>query len=485
MHIAGWKKKVKVTELTVEKIIKAIGGELLTQDSRTFPGVSIDTRTINDGDLFFAIRGDRFDGHDFIEDALAKGGGAVVDTKPWILPQGKVLIYVGDTLRSLQDLAHFLREERDIPVVAVTGSNGKTTTKEMIYSILSRKYKTLKNDGNLNNHIGLPLSLTKLAPDDEIIVLEMGMNASGEIRRLCEIAKPSHGVITNIGAAHLGMLGSYEAVRAAKLEIIDGLCVVAVNADDRFLMQGLNELSSFNGQIITFALKKTNHDGSSHNADVSAGNLTPTAEGTDFVLEFTDKGTVRISLRVHGLFNIYNALAASAISYSLGMEMKDIKAGLEDYSAFPMRFEITVKNDITIINDSYNANLSSTKESLLELVRLGSGSRKVAVLGDMLELGPYERGGHEMVGLRAGQIVDVLLTLGERAHIIADAARRGNGKKKTIVEFDELEPLLEWLKNNLTLKCLYIFFIYFSFILFLQDKEYNYRQRDQNRNDRY
>jgi len=420
-----------VTELSVEKIIKATGGELLTQDSKTFHGVSIDTRTLKEGELFFAIRGDRFDGHDFLEDALRKGGGAVVDTKPGMLPQGKVLIYVADTLRSLQDLAHYLREERDIPVVAVTGSNGKTTTKEMLYSILSRKYKTLRNEGNLNNHIGLPLTLMKLDPDDEIIVLEMGMNASGEIRKLCEIARPSHGVITNIGAAHIGLLGSYEAVRAAKFEIIDGLRVVAVNADDRFLMQGLNEIIGFSGQIITFALKNTNHDGGSHHADVTAGNLQPTDEGTDFELEHAGKDPVRIRLGVHGLFNIYNALAASAVSLSLGVEMEDIKAGLENYSAFPMRFEITVKNDITIINDSYNANLSSTKESLLELVRLGSRSRKVAVLGDMLELGTFTDDSHREVGRIISDLgLDVFIAVGEKMCLAAGECIHSRGLNK-------------------------------------------------------
>jgi len=421
-----------MTELTVEKIIKATGGELLTEDSMTFDGVSIDSRTIKERDLFFAIRGDRFDGHDFLEDALANGGGAVIDTKPGMLPQGKVLIYVGDTLKSLQDLAHYLRKEKTIPVIAVTGSNGKTTTKEMLYSILSRKYKTLKNEGNLNNHIGLPLSLMKIDSTDELIVLEMGMNAQGEIRQLCEIARPSHGIITNVGAAHLGMLGSYEAVRAAKLEILDGLSVVAVNADDDFLMKGLNETSDFKGQIITFALKNTNHDGPSNNAYVTAGDLKPTDKGTDFELECTGKGTVSVSLGVHGLFNIYNALAASAMSMSLGIDMEDIKAGLEDYSAFPMRFEITVKNDITIINDSYNANLSSTRESLLELVRLGSEGRKVAVLGDMLELGQFTDHSHREVGRIINDLgIDVFIAVGEKMGLAAGESVNARGVNKS------------------------------------------------------
>ena len=442
MQIVDLKNRVKVTELTVEKIIKATGGELLTQDSKTFHGVSIDTRTIKDGDLFFAIRGERFDGHDFLKDALAKGGGAVIDTKPDVIPQGKVLINVADTLRSLQDLAHHMREERDIPVVAVTGSNGKTTTKEMLYSILSRKYKTLRNKGNLNNHIGLPLSLMKLDPADEMIVLEMGMNASGEIRRLCEIARPSHGVITNIGAAHLGMLGSYEAVRAAKLEIIDGLSVAVVNADDRFLIKGLNDINDFNGQIITFALKRTNHDDGSCNADVTAGDLKATDKGSDFMIEIAGKGAIHVSLKVHGMFNIYNALAASAVSFSLGMEMEDIKAGLEDYSAFPMRFEITKEKGITIINDCYNANLSSTKESLSELVRIGSESRKVVVLGDMLELGKFTDDSHREIGRAIVDMgVDVFVAVGEKMGLAAGECinYRGVNKCPDVYCFNDAE----------------------------------------------
>ncbi len=426
-----YKRRVAMTEITVEKIIKATGGELLMEGAKTFSGVSIDTRTINGGDLFFAIRGERFDGHDFLEDALAKGAGAVVDTKPGTLPQGKVLIKVGDTLRSLQDLAHYLREERDIPVVAVTGSNGKTTTKEMLYRILSGKYKTLKNDGNLNNHIGLPLSLMKLDPADQMIVLEMGMNAAGEIRRLCEIARPSHGVITNVGAAHLGMLGSYEAVRDAKLEIVDGLSVAVVNADDRFLIQGFSEISDFKGRVITFALKKINHDDGSLNADVTAGDLKATDKGSDFLIEIAGKGAIHVSLKVHGLFNIYNALAASAVSFSLGMEMEDIKAGLEDYSAFPMRFEITEINGITIINDSYNANLSSTRESLLELLRLGSGCRKVAVLGDMLELGVFTDDSHREIGRTIVDMgIDVFIAVGEKMGLAAGACINSRGVHK-------------------------------------------------------
>ena len=262
--------------LTTKEIIEATGGELFSQDSNSFKGVSIDSRTISEGEIFFALRGQRFDGHDFLDEALLKGNGAVVDARHHSLPRtlsvpkGKVLVYVKDTLRALQDLAYFLRIKRDIPAVAITGSNGKTTTKEMTYEILSTRFKVLKNESNLNNHIGLPLSLTGLTPEDEVIVLELGMNAPGEIRRLCEIAVPSHAIITNIGSAHIGGLGSLDSIKSAKLEILQGLAVAVLNADDSFLMEGIEE---FGGRIITFSVNNDSH--------VRAENVSATGNGSN------------------------------------------------------------------------------------------------------------------------------------------------------------------------------------------------------------
>ncbi len=411
-----------MTVLTVEDIIEATGGELLSEDSKTFSGVSIDSRKISEGEVFFAIRGDKFDGHDFLKNALVKGSGAIVDIRPELLPEGKVIICVNDTLRSLQDLAHFLRMRRKIPVVAVTGSNGKTTTKEMIHIILSQKFKALKNEGNLNNHIGLPLSLTRLDPDDEVIVLEMGMNASGEIRRLCEIAVPSHGVITNIGSAHVGKLGGYDAVRDAKLEILKGLNVVVVNADNDRLMQGLEGRKDFDGGIITFAVNNEAH--------VMAKNVRTTEKGSNFILEIKDKGSASVNLKVLGLFNVYNALAASAVTYSLGMSIDEIKAALGAYSGFPMRFEVIEKNGITVINDSYNANPSSIKESVMELIRLGTEGRVVAILGDMRELDEFSEKEHRAIGRMISETgVDVFVAVGEMMNMAAEESTSGKGGK--------------------------------------------------------
>ncbi len=403
-----------------------------------FRGVSIDSRTISDGEIFFTLRGQKFDAHDFLKEALLKGDGAVVDIEPKEVSEGKVIIYVEDTLRALQDLAHFLRLKQDIPVIAITGSNGKTTTKEMLYAILSKRFKVIKNEGNLNNHIGLPLSLTRIAPDDEVAVLELGMNASGEIRRLCEIAVPTYGVITNIGSAHIGNLGSLESIRSAKLEILKGLTAIVLNADDSFLMQGYESIrtqGSFDARLITFSMHNDSY--------VKAEDVVLTDYGSSFRLkvkqipaypslvkrgrgDFQNKeeGSISITLNVHGLFNVYNALAASAVCLSLGMSLEDIKTALESYKAFPMRFEVVRRNSITLINDSYNANPSSMKEALKELVHMKGEGRAVAVLGDMLELGEFSGKAHsDIIKIAADMGINIFVAVGEMMSLAAQKSR--------------------------------------------------------------
>ncbi len=430
-----------MANLTTEEIIKATGGKLLSGNLKSpehFRGVSIDSRTISDGEIFFTLRGQKFDAHDFLKEALLKGDGAVVDIEPKEVSEGKVIIYVEDTLRALQDLAHFLRLKQDIPVIAITGSNGKTTTKEMLYAILSKRFKVIKNEGNLNNHIGLPLSLTRIAPDDEVAVLELGMNASGEIRRLCEIAVPTYGVITNIGSAHIGNLGSLESIRSAKLEILKGLTAIVLNADDSFLMQGYESIrtqGSFDARLITFSMHNDSY--------VKAEDVVLTDYGSSFRLkvkqipaypslvkrgrgDFQNKeeGSISITLNVHGLFNVYNALAASAVCLSLGMSLEDIKTALESYKAFPMRFEVVRRNSITLINDSYNANPSSMKEALKELVHMKGEGRAVAVLGDMLELGEFSGKAHsDIIKIAADMGINIFVAVGEMMSLAAQKSR--------------------------------------------------------------
>lgn len=430
--------------ITVEEIIEATDGKLMSDNSGTFSGVSIDSRTIRDREIFFAIKGEKFDGHDFLEKALSKCGGAVVHSSPESLPAGKVIILVDDTLRSLQELARFLRMKQGIPVIAVTGSNGKTTTKEMIHTVLSRKFRTLKNEGNLNNHIGLPLSLLKLHPEDEVAVLEMGMNARGEIKRLNEIAAPSHGVITNIGTAHIGKLGSRSEVRNAKLEILQGLNVLVVNADDGFLMEGVRESEDFQGQIITFSVKNDSH--------VMAKDVRATDRGSSFTLAIREREHIRIDMNVHGLFNVYNALAAAAACFSLGMTAMDIKAALESYRTFAMRFELIRAKGITIFNDSYNANPSSMEASLKEAVRLGEKGRVVAVLGDMSELDEYSEQEHRAVGRMITEMgIDVFIAVGEMMGLAAEESRQARGEKSVpeIITFSDTDEAIKNIMGTL------------------------------------
>lgn len=405
--------------LTVEEIIEATCGELLCGDGKGFSGVSIDSRTVSDGELFFALRGERFDGNDFIEDALKKGGGAVVDSRPGFLPDGRVVIMVRDTLRALQDLAHFWRKRLKARVVAITGSNGKTTTKEMTYTILSKRFRVIRNEGNLNNHIGLPLSLLRVLPDAEVVVLELGMNARGEIKRLCEIALPDYGVITNIGTAHIGMLGSINAIRDAKLEVLNGLSTLIVNADDEFLMDGIRD---FDGRVITFSII--------NKSNVMAKDITKTERGSTFRLQWMGREAVEVNLKVHGNFNIYNALAASSVGLSLGMDIKEVREGIEAYQVFPMRFETIKKNDLTIINDSYNANPSSMREALRELMNIKAEKRAVAILGDMTELGDYSIDAHRDIGRLVSELgIDVFVAIGKMMSFAADeTVRRTNSR---------------------------------------------------------
>lgn len=389
--------------LTVEDVINATGGRIVYKNgnSHPFTGVSIDSRTIGEGEIFVALRGVRFDGHDFIYKALERGGGALVNFPPPEHLKGKAIIYVKNTLSALQDIARYVRMRNNIPVIGITGTNGKTTTKELIASILSTKYRVHKNIGNLNNQIGLPLSLIKLRPDDEVIVLEMGASSPGDIRELCRIAAPDCGVVTNIGPGHLEGFRSLESVRDTKLELLDTVKKVVVSADDAFLMQGV---SGYQGEVITFGIE--------NKADVFAKDIRMKDRGSDFLLCLGEENCIEINLNIPGAFNIYNALAAAAIGQVLNIEIRDIKTGIESFKGVPMRFEIKELVGATVISDVYNANPASMEEAIKELVRLKK-ERAIAVLGDMLELGPYAEEAHRKIGEWMSALpIDVFIGVG-------------------------------------------------------------------------
>jgi len=409
----------------IGEILNATGGRLL-QGRRDvfFQAISTDSRTIAEGSLFIALKGERFDGHHYAIEALEKKAGGVLIEEDkagdirWNDYQSKPVIAVKDTLYALGDIARERRRKFGTPVVALTGSNGKTTTKEMIAACLETTFPVLKTKGNLNNLIGLPLTLLNLTEKERVVVLEMGMNVPGEIRRLTEIAEPDVGLITNIQRAHLEGVGSLEKIKEEKGELFrrmrrDG--TIIVNRDDPRVVS-LGE--SFYGQKITFGIK--------HSADVMAKEIhLQGREGTSFVLvlEGEEKG-IRIPLL--GKHFVSNALAAIAIASLFGVELEKIKEALEKFQPFSMRMEvISLGGERTLINDAYNANPNSMELALETFSELKGRGRAIAVLGDMLELGNYAEEAHRQLGKRIAELsIDFLLVMGEMAPVVMESAIR-------------------------------------------------------------
>ncbi|MCX5719699.1 MAG: UDP-N-acetylmuramoyl-tripeptide--D-alanyl-D-alanine ligase [Nitrospirae bacterium] len=389
--------------LTIDDIIAATGGKVIWSSSDAFTGVSIDSRTIKEGELFIAIKGKRFDGHDFLQEALKRGSGAIVSFPPAEPIRGKTIIQVKDTLKALQDIAHHRRLMRDIPVIGITGSNGKTTTKELIATILSTRYRVLKNTGNLNNHIGLPLSLTRISDADEIIVLEMGASAPGEIKELCEIAMPHYGVLTNISHAHLEGFKDIETVRKTKLELLERVVVAVVNADDSFLMEGILA-SRFKGEVIRYGIKNY--------AEIHATDIELHEKGSTFLLHTDGGRSIEVHPKLSGMFNVFNILAAASIGHLFHIDLEYIKNAIDSFTAVPMRLEIKELDGIMVISDVYNANPASMEEAIKEIIRLKKG-RAIAVLGDMLELGSYGEEAHRRLGRWMSELpLDIFIAVG-------------------------------------------------------------------------
>jgi UDP-N-acetylmuramoyl-tripeptide--D-alanyl-D-alanine ligase len=399
--------------LKIKEILEATGGTLVSEGPRQSADMSIDSRTIGEGELFLALKGERFDGHDFVETALRVGAGAVV-SRQWFAShspstEGKTIIAVEDTLQALHDIARDIRKRFRGPVLAVIGSNGKTTTKELISSILGTKLNVLKTEGNLNNHIGMPLSMTKVSDRTDVMVLEMGTNRPGDVELLCKIASPNIGVVTNIGMEHLEGFGSLEAVRDAELEILPYVKEIVVNGDDVFLAGGVSP--GFRGRIITFGIDN-------RESDVMAREITVTEDGSQFNLHVSG-ATIPVESKLSGSFNIYNSLAACAAAHTLRFGLDTMKKGLESFGGVKMRFEIKRLGGVTYLYDVYNANPSSMKASIRELVRMAGRTEKtghvraVAVLGDMLELGDYSTPAHEEVGKMLSELgIDLFIGVG-------------------------------------------------------------------------
>ena len=394
-------------------------------------GVSIDSRNIREGELFVAIKGDRFDGHDFVPEAIKKGAwGALVErsaleNKFSSLGGLKNILPVEDTLYALQEMSYMHRRKFAIPVVGITGSNGKTTTKEMLACILKQKGPVLKNEGNLNNHIGVPLTLLKLNESHWAAVVEMGMSAPGEIATLARLTAPTVGVITNIGPAHLEFFGSMEKVAEAKGELLDNLkpdATAVLNADDRHL--GILQ-SKMPGRVMTFGIV--------NKADVAAIDVRQEKEFTDLTLA-AEGAKIDIRLHAVGAHNVYNALAAAAAAIAVGMPIDAVKSGLDAFTPIAGRSEIKKLEGRTVLADYYNANPASMEAAIKTLVELGSGGNAIAVLGDMLELGEASIEAHREIGRTAAQCkVDFLITVGDlAAHMETGALKAGMAKERVI-----------------------------------------------------
>jgi UDP-N-acetylmuramoyl-tripeptide--D-alanyl-D-alanine ligase len=427
-------------QMTAGKILSPIKGELLRGSrDRSFLGISTDSRTVGKGQLFWALKGETFDGHDFVKEAIQKGAVAVVVNKEWVLDlpanTRASIIAVQDTLKALGDLARQWRRRFDTRVTAITGSGGKTTTKEMTYAILSLEGLTLKNEGNFNNLIGLPLSLFLLDKSHRYAVLEMGMNRPGEIGRLTEIADPDIGVITNVGRAHLEGVGSIEGVARAKVELLDKMApraLAILNGDDRILMQAA---AAIRKKPVTFGQGLQN--------TVRADKIRNLGrEGFSFDIHWKGK-SFSVRLRVPGFHNVNNALAAAAIALSLNLSTDHIQEGLSRFEGIKGRFKVVPLPDGSIlIDDTYNSNPSSLRLALESIKPLARQDRRVIVaLGEMLELGEETEAGH----VEAGEMVadtgaDWLMALGDHApEMIRGAVDKGFPRRRAIRVKDHKE----------------------------------------------
>ncbi len=430
----------------VKQIIAATGGKLLSGDLQlTLTGVSIDSRTIKRGELYIAIKGARFDGHAFIAEAVKRGARAVVIAvrqRTKASKQQITCIKVSDTRRALGQIAKLYRQKFSLPVIAVTGSNGKTTTKEMIAHILSGHKNVLKNLGTQNNDIGVPLNLLKLNSSHDAAVLELGTNHFGEIDYLADIAKPNLGVITNIGPAHLENLINLGGVYREKKSLLLHLQaprIKILNADDVWLKKLSILKKNF---IFTYGIN--------NNADFRAGNIKLTSiKAIEFDL-ISSKANIRhkVTLSTLGAVNIYNALAAISVARILGISYKAIARSLKNFRFPEGRLVAKSINGISFIDDTYNANPASLSEAISVLDRLRVRGKKIFVMGDMMELGKSRQALHRQAGVEAAAACDILIGVGSLARLAARSAARSGLNKSCILTCDNSRQARNLLVNT-------------------------------------
>ncbi len=444
--------------LTLADALEAITSVRIPNANAVITEAAIDSRQVIPGSLFIAIPGEKVDGHNFIADAFKRGASFALIQKdvsasfPTLDLRGSLSVdsslkldsplclRVDNTISALQQIARFWRRQLDLRVVGITGSVGKSTTKEMIGEVLGTRYRTLKNVGNFNNEIGLPLTILKLSNGTERAVLEMGFYVSGEIQFLCDIAQPQIGVVTNVGTVHAERAGSQEAIAKGKSELIQALPadgVAILNFDDPWVRK-MEEKSK--ARVFFYGLSPEAHLWADHIEGLGLN-------GIRFRLHYKGE-TLHSHIPMIGRHSVHTALRAASVGLNDGLGWQEIFEGLSHGHTQLRLAAVRSNSGALILDDTYNA----SPESMLAALNLldEMEGRKIAVLGDMLELGPYEKQGHEMVGMRAAQVVRILLTLGPRAHMIAEAARRAGLKPSAIVEFERSELIVDWLNKNLT-----------------------------------
>lgn len=410
----------------INELLEATRGRLISGKRETVvEGISIDSRTIRPQEAFIAIKGPNFDGHNFVDEAIKKGAEAViVHRKESIVHSSKKIsfIIVKDTTKALGAIARYQRQNFDVPVIAVTGSNGKTTTKEMLAWILSQEFKVLKNIGTKNNQIGLPLSLLNLNSSYDLVVLEVGTNHPGEVEYLARICQPNIGIIINIGLSHLEYFTNLKGVFREKSALLGHLKnprIAILNADDDLLKRQI-AIKNSKPVILSFGIKRRS-DFFVTDIEILNGRV-----------KFLVNQKYRVTLKTLGYFNIYNALAALTVARLFGMQYKDIISRLSAFNFPQNRLELLELNNIKFINDTYNSNPISLKQAIEALDNFQIKGRKIFVMGDMLELGSRKELFHRQAGRKAARICDVFITVGELSKLAAEAAIKSGLNTKNI-----------------------------------------------------
>jgi UDP-N-acetylmuramoyl-tripeptide--D-alanyl-D-alanine ligase len=407
-------------KLTLERIAEFLQATGAFEPAAAAHGYSIDSRTLQRGELFFAVQGERLDGHDFVAQALEKGAVAAVVRKDQLarFSSRAGLMAVDDTLVALQTLAACVRRAWGKPLVAITGSAGKTTTKDAVAQVLLRRFRVFKSEGNFNNHFGLPLMLLKLTPEHEMAVIEMGMSHAGEIAELARIAQPAIGVVTCVAPVHLEYFDSIAGIARAKYELIQSLHaggIAVLNADDEYVSQFGRD---FKGKVLTFGLKPA--------ADVRAENIVSRGlAGSAFDL-IADACHEHVELPLVGTHNIYNALAAAAVGLEKGIPPAEVKAALEKLTAADKRGQVLTVRGVTVLNDCYNSNPKALL-AMVEALRQVPAERRLVVAGEMLELGPTAEQMHRECGraMAQGGVSKLLGVRGLAAAMVEEARRAG------------------------------------------------------------